>query len=170
MARVQGGSQLSPAKGVEGSARQSCDNSRGSWRKARTLANENRPRKPWRSKENGLFLVFCRQSRFRGTLTSHVRGRGFESPPSPPKKSPDSVRHSGVFFRGSAKRSAAFRTVVRQFGFRAAKIRVAVWTMRCALWLNRWSYRSDITLVKEAPCPGARSRAGDADYRFSARS
>jgi hypothetical protein len=53
------------------SVRQSYDKPRGNWRKARTLADKNRPIKRRRSKENGLFPAFRRQSTFRPLISTN---------------------------------------------------------------------------------------------------
>ena len=47
---------------------------------ANASGQKPRARKGRRCKENGLFLAFRTHSRLRAAFTSHVRGRGFESP------------------------------------------------------------------------------------------
>jgi hypothetical protein len=80
------------------------------------------------------------------------KGSGVRVPASPPTENGSLCKNLWRFsFRGSAKRWAAFTTIVRRSGSSAAKIRSAVCATRFAVWSNMWPYRSNILRVSESP-------------------
>src|SRR5580700_771994 len=101
------------AKLAPRSVRRSYDNSRGNWRKPRTLANEKSAAKDLTQQEHGPFLAFCTHSGFRGMFTSHVMV-GAESPDATRWKAANSQGTSSAILRGNAKRLATLTTTVRR--------------------------------------------------------